>query len=174
MTRYYLIILLLSLTFILTNCIHFAKKNSSISQKKELQISLKLLQEPTKTNLQGNKGYPAKITLTNNTDSIIAYWTMSCSWTDNWSFDTDCISFKSQGCDKNIPQFIELKTNQSIEYDCILNLHSDIIKQFKLGFVLLGKNDFSEFENRMNWRSFIRKHKIYWSDTICIDLKKYE
>jgi len=170
MTRY-LILILLSLTLVLTNCIHSAKRESLISKKKEIQISLKFLQNPINTNLQDYNDYPAKITLTNSTDSTIAFWTMSCSWTENWLFDTDSISFKCQGCDKNIPRFIELKSNQSIEYDCVLNPHSSNIKQFKLGFVLLQENDFEEFENRMNWRSFLQKHMICWSDTIFIDSK---
>jgi hypothetical protein len=166
MIRFFVFVLLI---LGLTNCRLPSQKKSSNIQKKELQICLKLLKDSAIKNIQENYNYPAKISLTNHTDSIIAYWGMSCSWEDNYLFDTKNITFISQGCDKNIPQFIELKKDQTIEYDCVLNMNSDSIKLFKVGFVLLEEYDFKEYENRINWRAFLLKHKIYWSDTIYIE-----
>ena len=62
--------------------------------------------------------YSIKIVITNNTDSVFRFWTMSCSWQDNWIGYSNKIYLLCNGCDNNYPIIKEIGRAQNITYDC--------------------------------------------------------
>ncbi|WP_159085971.1 hypothetical protein [Flavobacterium faecale] len=90
--------------------------------------------------------YSIKIDLVNNTNSPIHFWVMSCSWQDNFVFNTDTTYFYSLGCDSNYPIIMEILPRHKLTFNGIihsngyvnLNKKNDI----KLGFVLINKKEY--------------------------------
>ena len=70
--------------------------NSCISNKQnEVIVHATILEKLNPTSLKVNKGifYSIKIELSNNTDTVFKFWTMSCSWESNWLIEDKRFNF---------------------------------------------------------------------------------
>ncbi|WP_133525210.1 hypothetical protein [Flavobacterium sp. 245] len=107
-------------------------------------------------------------TLTNNTKDTLKYYSMSCSWQEFYSVDSNKLQVEGKDCDKNIPTILTLAPRQSrtVENRLLISqrINASEIK-FKIGFNLMKvssnqkKFDFDFIEQR-------KKKNIIWSNLI--------
>lgn len=141
------IIYMLSLTVMLISC------NAIYKNKKKLEIKVSV---SNKISYQSSfvkkcELYPVRINLINNTDSVLQFWVMSCSWERSFIFNSDVISFFNLGCDKDIVDMVKLKSGETKTYNGYLRVSNEskfkMAPVLKLGFVLIRENvSFSESE----------------------------
>jgi hypothetical protein len=122
------------------------------------------------------KAYDISITIRNNTDHLISFWMMKCSWEDNFLINNDYFYFIGRGCDGNYPYVVNLKPNERK----ILN--STIIKQnhtryqqvetTRFGLIYIDK---AHCENPFDFDDIIgdkSKHDvIIWSNSLYLNKK---
>jgi hypothetical protein len=89
--------------------------------------------------------YPIQISLINNTDSILQFWVMSCSWERSFIFNTNAIRFFNLGCDKDVADHKILAARKSLTYNGYLQIsnHSNLKRtnDLKLGFIIIREYD---------------------------------
>ena len=148
--------------------------NKSKEPKMKVQINIVKKLDSDKFKRQKGTFYSANINLINNTDSVIHFWIMSCSWQDNWIFNYDNIRLYNDGCDKNIPKFMSMERGKTLNFNGIVQILDAFTiinqKDLLLGFVIikeheiLGVTDFrSILIDKINTRQ-----DIVWSETIKI------
>lgn len=165
------IIFTLSLIIMIFSC--------SRNEKKQKPLLCVKAEVSDKVNIQYRHNdfeecYPVKISIKNNSDSTIRFWIMSCSWEDNFVFNSDSIRIFGLGCDKNFPKKIELPANGTLVYN---NRYIKVCgwgaiqKQaiLKLGFIVIRVNDFSELNHDKSFSDVLlekknRKRDIIWCD----------
>ncbi len=124
----------------------------------------------------GCRFYSAEIELVNNTDSILEFWQMICSWQENWIFTSDSLSLFSEGCPKNIPKLEQIQSKEKVVIKTVIcsksTKQSKKETTIKLGFVLIKKQEVSEdmqFYNVLNTK--IKQQKdIIWSEPFTIGM----
>jgi|WetSurMetagenome_2_1015567.scaffolds.fasta_scaffold03112_4 hypothetical protein len=110
---------------------------------------------------------PLKIDLLNNSDSVLYLWTNSCSWQSNWIPDNKSISWIVE-CPKNIPVLVKLAPHEKQTRYGIVELPDSPTEKFKLGFVLIRKNEvLNDFDFIPILRGKIKsKTDMFWSNSI--------
>ena len=92
--------------------------------------------------------YLANIELLNNTDTLIKFWSMTCSWQDNWISTSDSLSLFNEGCPKNIPKTYQINPQSKVVFEsimCVKGPLSDIKERsIKLGFILINELEISK------------------------------
>ena len=119
--------------------------------------------------------YSAKIELLNNTDTLIKFWSMTCSWQDNWISTSDSLRLFNEGCTRNFPKLLQFKPREKKVYNSIIcvkqPLNSIKEKNVKFGFVLINEHEISkdsEFDKVLSMK--IKELKdIIWSEPFKID-----
>lgn len=117
-----------------------------------------------------------KIDLLNNTDSVIYYWTNSCSWQSNWILDNKSITWYVM-CPKNVPVIVKLPPHYTRSYFGLVEFTDSTIfdgGQFKIGFVFVRKNEVrSDLDyNPILGNKIEKKKDIFWSNSLKPRLKK--
>ena len=146
--------------------------NTHKIKKNGLEVQVKVLNQLDISNYRGAEGvlYSVKIDLINNTDSVVRFWTMLCSWEDNWLFNFDSIWLYYPGCDKNFPVVKQIEPCQKLTYNSIIEILSDINnlkgKYIKLGFILIKEKEMSD---DIDFRPLLHKKRkekkdIIWSE----------
>ena len=113
--------------------------------------------------------YFTLLKVSSNADTMIHFWTMLCSWEENWLSNNDSVLLYHPACDVNIPIEIKLKPHQSVKFYGILRPRSDTLQnnKFKLGFVMLEKSDLDlNFSSRTERYELMNKKGIYWSNEV--------
>ena len=127
----------------------FSACTHNYSKEKPIKIEVYLKGELPPSVLKGCDGTlcSIEIDLTNKSDTTIYFWEMSCSWQDNWRFNTDSVFLYSAGCDHNTPILRKLNPGQKIKYIgilCSTLKHKALnINHIQLGFVLIKENEFN-------------------------------
>ncbi len=103
-------------------------------------------------------------TLTNNTKDTLQFYSMSCSWEENYTVDSKKIIIETSMCDKNFPKLISLAPNKSRTEIIHLINQQKSKKIIKIGFVLIEKDQYDLFINF----SAQKKKKIIWSNDVKI------
>src|ERR1035437_843466 len=126
----------------------------------------------TKMKSKDNKDcdlFSVSVNLMNNTDSVVRYWTMTCSWQENWVYNYNTIHFHYDDCDSNFPTLEELKPNQKKTFNGVIenwhSLNTLSIKYYKIGFVLINEKEVahdSDFE-KVLVDKIKNKKDIIWS-----------
>jgi len=96
--------------------------------------------------------------LKNISDSILTFWMMTCSWTDQIRILPSEIKLSVPGCDANYPKKITLQPGQKLLLNSIVEIPEDIFEEamntntnvpkpkyptFKIGFQLIKESDYS-------------------------------
>jgi hypothetical protein len=118
--------------------------------------------------------YSAKIELSNNSDTVVDFWTMSCSWESNWIINKDCLKYYVD-CNKNIPVLKKLQPHQVFMYNGIFMSSSPVERlkgeKIRTGFVFVQKDEIktdSEFIRKL--REKIEKNiDVIWSNSIVME-----
>jgi len=61
-----------------------------------------------KTDSVNEEQYDIEITIKNISTKPVFFWMMSCSWFENFQINNNYIHMQLPGCDKNIPQLVQL------------------------------------------------------------------
>jgi hypothetical protein len=116
--------------------------------------------------------YDIDLELANNSDSIISFWEMSCSWQDNWIFNDQRFTLLPyEIVEVNGPVLRSLNPKEKKIYHAnILLTDSNITqknKELKIGFAFVRKQDYSPRNISIPFSDVIEKEKennIIWSD----------
>src|SRR5580658_11135301 len=122
-----------------------AQKGSAqnTNEKAFISVSLQIIGKGTvrayqdATGSHNDTGYFTVATVTNQQDTTIAFWIMSCGWPwANWLTSNDSVYCGNFGCDSNVPGDIRLKPHQSIHFYGLLwrRGQKPFCRKVKLGF----------------------------------------
>jgi hypothetical protein len=121
--------------FFITFCLIFPvgiRSHSFSSNSAGLSIQINLIKEyfvphsrptdyiPANDSIK-EKRFEIQVSLTNNSDSAISFWLMSCSWEDNFLINNTYIYFAGKDCDKNAPEIVTIKSKATILLTTTLN-----------------------------------------------------
>lgn len=114
-----------------------------------------------------NNFFVVNIDICNNTNSVINFWTMSCSWEVNYVFNTKELYLYNQGCDFNSPIVKQIKPKEKLTYKGIICVKESLKIPIttKLGFVVIHEKetDFSDFNSVLGYK--IKEEKdVIWSN----------
>ena len=147
------------------------------SNESKIKVQVKVVDRLNPDEYKGTKGtfYSAHLDIINNTDSVVRFWVMSCSWQENWIFDTDNISLFYQGCDSNFPVIKQIKQGEKLTIKGIIQV-LDTLKVTKqrvgiLGFVLIKEHDISSASDfrRVLSDKIDKRKDIIWSANFSIN-----
>jgi hypothetical protein len=122
-------------------------------------------------------GYFVMATITNQQDTAIKFFIMSCSWaSQNWITSNDSIYFREPGCDINVLADIHLRPHQSVHFYGALTSSGKkpFSKKVKLGFRYITNAADEWFTSAE--RPKVEKPTIYWSNEVEVkdNLFEYE
>lgn len=145
------------------------------SQKKDtadlVSVALHIIAEGTTKYYKDNgSGFFAMVSVTNNQDTAISFWIMTCSWPDvNWVTSSDSVYFGSHGCDSNFPERIELLPHKSINFYGVFTRlgKKPIGRKVKLGFIYFSS--FNDIFEASAERSKLKNFKKYWSNQVLLE-----
>jgi hypothetical protein len=110
-----------------------------------------------------------KIDLTNNTDSVLNYWTNSCSWQSNWIIDNKSIMWYVM-CPKNVPVLVKLPRHYTKSYFGLIEFTDSTIfdgRKFRIGFVFIPKSEVrSDLDYDPVLKDKIMKKDVFWSNSV--------
>lgn len=160
------IFICLSIIFVIFQC-------CSVDQKKsDIKIQVNVIDKLDVNKIESQKGifFSTNIYLLNNTDSTICFWTMNCSWQQNWIFSMDILDFYYQDCTRNFPVINKLNKGDKFLINCVIRILCPLDqmkgKSFKLGFILIKKQEVNsafDFQRVLTDKIKIKKD-IIWSE----------
>jgi len=106
-------------------------------------FNVQIINEKVEKN-ESNELYTVSVTLKNNTNDTLRYYTMSCSWWNFYSVDNHDYKIKTDNCDKNIAKILKLAPHKSNTINIILTRNIEQVdqnKQFRIGFRLVKAKD---------------------------------
>ncbi len=114
--------------------------------------------------------------LINNSNDNILYWSMSCSWDENWLCDPNCFQLTNRACDGNVPEINLIRSGETKKLQsCVADpFQANTVNKFKLGFIYIKAK---EVKSVFNFRDVLvaktsAKQDVIWSKEI--DLKEIE
>lgn len=115
--------------------------------------------------------YAISFAVQNNTDSIIKFEIMSCSWESNFIFNIDSVSFIGGYCDSNFPIVVVLKPDEKVTYNGIVVFkqnNGNEIEFIRMGFVLIVGSEQADVDNfdKKLYNGRNNKKDIIWSGEI--------
>jgi len=192
--KYFVAIFLIILTFELSSQ---CKMNKPLSIDFDL-ISISKCNDNNDFYIERNQttysNMIGQIIIKNQTDSILTFWIMTCSWTDLFTIEPDSIILTVKECEKNHPTKISLQKGQSIIFNSIIEIPSDYFEKsldkiyqttgnlenkilyntFKIGFILIKESDKMLAPNWKEWLyTKSRKEDYIWSEPIKIRYSNY-
>jgi hypothetical protein len=120
-----------------------------------------------------HKIFKVNLSLINNSKETISFWTMSCSWQDNWLINTNYYYFYSKGCDNNGPKEVQIKPKDSCIYKAIVISDTPdgfgYIDVTRFGFIYIDTiqcKSWDDFPNIIGdkslWKTIIWSNPIYF------------
>jgi len=148
-----------------------AQKGSAqnTDDKTLVSVSLQIIGKGTVGTFYKETGYFTMATVTNQQDTPIVFWIMSCGWpVENWVTSNDSVHCYYFGCDSNFPEDIRLKPHQSIHFYGFLKHtgQKPFCRKVKLGFrYYVGMMDLLNLPNR---KIKPAPPTVYWSNEVDI------
>lgn len=136
------IFLILSILFIFSYCCTHKSKESNI----KIQVSIIDKIRPSRYINGASNCYFVNIDIINNSDSTIKFWTMSCSWGENWVSNNNNLHVHTNPCDNNMPILNQIVSGQKMTYKGVLCVE-DTLKvlyqsDFKLGLIIVKESEY--------------------------------
>ncbi|HEY4831701.1 MAG TPA: hypothetical protein VIH61_03980 [Waddliaceae bacterium] len=133
-----------------------------------VSVSLQIIGKGTVATFnQDVAGYFTMATVTNQQDTTIVFWIMSCGWPlENWVTSNDSVYRGNFGCDSNIPEDIRFKPHQSIHFYGLLRRSGQkpFCRKVKLGFQYYTRPfDLFHFPNQ---KIKPAPPTVYWSNEV--------
>jgi hypothetical protein len=118
-----------------------------------------------------HKIFDVRLSIINKTNKPITFWTMTCSWQDNFIVNNDYIKFNFDVCNHNYPRMRHLYPNDSLIYKTSVRkidmTLGQIIKTTKFGFIYIDSaqcNEKNDYDIIIRDRS--KQDKIIWSNPL--------
>jgi len=159
--------------FILLNMLLGSFTTNSVDGIKS-QVAIIDRVDPHNLQVVSGRFYSVKIDLINDTDTTLDFWTMSCSWQDNWVIEDKSLLFFIY-CRKNTPKLVRLEPREKMTYNGIVELVDTInlntSKEYRMGFVLVKKNEvrLDSYFPTVLYKKIDAKEDIYWCEPFKIN-----
>lgn len=156
-------------------CVLFTCCTLQKTRKKNIDIEVNIIEKLDYKIFQHLEGpvYSINIDLFNNTDSVVYFWAMSCSWEMNWRSSTKAFYLISLGCDSNSPILNQIEPGKKFTYKGIACVNENLTDKsdVRLGFLLIKKNDFTRGSDflKVLASKFKEPKNIIWSEPIKFD-----
>jgi len=124
----------------------------------------------------------------NNTDSVVAFWTMTCDWQSSFLINNSYITFLLGACDSNYPHQVKIKAHDSIQIKTTLvrNIEYDNpckgcvgcwadqghVQTTKIGLIFVDSSC-KNIQDYDNWISDKSRWNIVWSNPLNLENKCY-
>jgi hypothetical protein len=143
----------------------------SESRKSNIEIKVMKIDKMESESLSDPEDnlYTIKIDLMNNSNTELSFWTMTCSWDQNWTSDSPSMQFANKGCDINFPHVIHLKSGNKCSFNGIISVSKNNLnknQEYKLGFLFVAEREYKILKNNFTEILVLKfkKHKdIIWS-----------
>lgn len=150
----------------------FCSNSPTISNNKkpDLNVEFSLKGSYNLSKSDSSYYYLVDLKLTNNSDSTIEFWTLSCSFSFNLVSESPDFKIMSNDCFKNVPRLIKLKPKESLIAPTILQTYIEkpnIDKKLSIGFVYIDSNtlrDYDIFQLLINFKK--KNEHIFWSHPV--------
>jgi hypothetical protein len=150
------------------SCVLGKVQAQNAGESRLISISLQVIAKGTINESNHDiPGYFVIATITNQQDTAIKFFIMSCSWaSENWITSNDSIYFREPGCDINLPADIHLRPHQSIHFYGVLTRSGTkpFSKKVKLGFRYF--TNAADLWSSLSERKKVEKPTIYWSNEV--------
>jgi hypothetical protein len=166
------LLLITSLMLFISQCNYNPKFKESF-----ITIHVKVIDklDASKYRIPSDLYYSVNIDFKNNTDSIIQFWMMTCSWQNNWIFQSDSIFLYGEKCTTNYPLLHNINPREIKIFKSIICVKdSKKLTEgniLKIGFVLVKENELSEdidFMKLLRYKIKCQKD-IIWSEPFKLD-----
>jgi len=140
----------------------------------------KLNYEPANDSIW-EKRFDVRLSIVNNSDSVITYWTMTCDWQRSFIVNNLYIGFQYSPCDNNSPHQVKIKAHDSIQIKSTLvrNIEFDNpckgcvgcwadqghVQTTKIGLIFIDSSckSIADYDN---WISDKSRWNIIWSNPL--------
>lgn len=127
------------------------------------------------------KMFDVQLTIRNTSEKPVFIWLMSCSWEDNFLINNSYIYIKGHACDKNVPEIVELKPNESKSYTTTLiksikfdyapehTVYGKQVETTKMGLIIVNDVNKEDLKSFLNYRLLMDDKstwKIIWSNPL--------
>jgi len=107
------------------------------------------------------------LSLTNNTNDTLKFFTMTCSWEDIYKTDNMNLSFPWHRCDSNFPTIEEVAPHKSFILNMVVLIDQNIKNnKFRLGMYLYKDYDKHFMEDRSPHK--LNEANLLWSNQVSI------
>lgn len=159
-----------------------SKLKISLYLEKDYYISYnrKLNYEPANDSVK-EKRFDVRFSILNNTDSVIAFWTMTCDWQSSFLINNSYITFLLGACDSNYPHQVKINAHDSIQIKTTLirNIEYDNpckdcvacwadqghVQTTKIGLIFIDSSC-KNIQDYDNWISDKSRWNIVWSNSL--------
>ena len=112
------------------------------------------------------------ITLANNANDTLKYYSMRCSWEDNYVIDNKLIGIKGHNCDSNFPFAVSIPPHKIAAVNLRLIFEKNSLRKqnkLKIGMYLLKyiHNNYNHYEDHIFHRNK-GSENIIWSNSVSI------
>ena len=168
--------------FVFSSCNKSEKKSDQIVEE-PLSITIELLNEKVSKNAlknfsdyDGDKpyidniNYEVEITLNNNTDSILHFVSMTCSWDQNIIINTPYITYLRDDCNSNYPHVINIEPHDRRTLRAFLENKRFVQgseKEVDLRMGLIMITDVADYDSIMEDKS---AWSVIWSNPITLNI----
>jgi hypothetical protein len=155
----------LFLTFLCCSAQNGSAQNTDA--KALVSVSLHIIGKGTVGTANQETGYFTMATVTNQQDTPVVFWIMSCGWpVENWVTSNDSVHCSYFGCDSNIPEDVRLKPHQSIHFYGLLTRarQKPFCRKVKLGFNYYTR--LFDLFNFPNQKIKPAPPAVYWSNEV--------
>ena len=116
--------------------------------------------------------FPIEIFVKNNSNTVIKFWEMTCSWQDNWLMNDSITTFFRPSCDGNFPAKIKIEPGNVYSHKCFLYFENPVdeikTRDLKVGFILIKEQDYvdptKDYRELISKRRSNKQHLI-WSNS---------
>ena len=111
-----------------------------------------------------------KIDMSNNTDTVFRFWSMSCSWTYNWISNNEKLYVQRIDCFANVPIINEIRPGEKISFNGIIHVLDTLNPLgefvFKLGYILVKEEEVIKYTDFLKVLDYKRSEQkdIIWSE----------
>ncbi len=120
------------------------------------------------------KSFEVNLSVINRSKHPVAFWTMSCSWYENFLINNDYVDMCTWDCDDNLPVIRHVKPKDSLVYKTTVIRYDESrfrnVESTRFGFIFIDSawcKSHEDFENILGDRS--NQSIIFWSNPLFLN-----
>ena len=119
-----------------------------------------------------HKTHDIQLSFVNKTNKPIGFWTMTCSWYENFIISNDFIEIVPWGCDYNFPKLFTVKPNSSLTYKLkvvVIGMTRHLnTSTTKFGLIFIDSADCNNIDDFISIIGDKSKQKVIWSNELIL------